>query len=458
MARILICDDDSSVLVTLRILLQSFGYDVLESSQPSEALFLLGKQNVDLVMLDMNYAQDTTSGKEGLTLLGQIRERESNLPIIVMTGWATIDLAVAAMQRGANDFIQKPWDNDRLQRIIQTQLALKDSIAKANRLSHENNLLQQALNAEQDQGFVAESASMQALMGRLAQVANTDSNILLTGENGVGKSYLAQWLHQQSSRQRHSFIAVNMGAIPETLFESELFGHVKGAFTDAKSTRIGRFELAHQGTLFLDEIGNLPLPQQAKLLRVLENQSFEKVGSSKTQTTDVRLICATNADLKGMAQQQQFRMDLLYRINTIELRVPALRERKQDISPLAQNLLNKFCHKYKKQTLALSETALQCLQDYSWPGNLRELSHVMERAVLFTGSGTVSANDLMLPEETQPEQQEQPASDQLASMAELEQQILQQRLQHFDGNANQAAASLGLSRSAFYRRLEKYKH
>ena len=466
--QILVVDDDVSIVATLRLLLKSEGYQVLTAQSPQEAEFLVKQQEVDLVLMDLNYSLDTTSGQEGLALISALKKLDELLPVVVMTGWASIDIAVQAMQRGAGDFVQKPWENERLLSILDNQLKLGRSLRSQDRLSSENQLLKSAVADELDQGLVAESPAMRQLLQTLEQVAASDINILLTGENGTGKSLMAQYIHRQSARFAKSIVSVNMGSITETLFESEMFGHVKGAFTDAKSQRIGRFELADGGSLFLDEIGNIPLSQQAKLLRVLEEQQFEKVGSSKTQRCDVRVISATNADLPAMVEDGRFRMDLLYRMNTLELRIPALRERPEDVAPLTRRFVAKFAAKYNRGGLNLTETALAALSAYHWPGNIRELSHMIERAVLLTSGGQITEQQLMLPGEALAQGAKAATAQAVTSSAEsgcnpeqtledIEKQAIVQRLAHFDGNANKAAQSLGLGRSSFYRRLDKYQ-
>ncbi len=465
--KILIADDDAAITMALNMLLCAHGYEVTTVGQPQEALFYLKKDEFDLAILDLNYQLDTTSGQEGLKLIESIRAEDEHIPIVIMTGWATIDIAVKAMQNGANDFIEKPWDNNRLLNTLSNQFKLADSLKQNTLLTEENHVLKGQLKGSSRINFIAESEAMKQLMTKIEQIACADVNVLITGENGTGKSVLANHIHELSKRSAESFISVNMGAIPENLFESELFGHVKGAFTDAKADRIGRIELADKGTLFMDEVGNIPVSQQAKLLRVLEERRFEKVGASKTQQADMRVVAATNADLKAMVEGGEFRMDLLYRLNTVEFRIPSLKERLDDLPLLAAQLIDKFSFKYHKPVAQLSPNALSALMNYSWPGNLRELSHVLERAMLFNQSGQITADDLMLmdlPQATN-ELSEKPEatvnrselnSDDLATMESIETDVISQRLRHFNGNANQAAKSLGLSRSAFYRRLDKY--
>lgn len=457
-AKILIADDDSTVLTALRMLLQNKGYQVTQVTQPNEVLYYLEKQHFDLLLMDLNYQLDTTSGNEGLSLISAIRNINDAIPIVVMTGWASVDIAVTAMQNGANDFVQKPWDNRRLINLLSTHLKLADSLQNESRLNEENALLRAAL-LDQGSDFVAESDAMKALLQQANTLAMSDANVLITGENGCGKSLFAKYLHQRSGRSEGPLISVNMGSIPENLFESEMFGHVKGAFTDAKTQRIGRLELAQHGTLFMDEVGNIPMSQQAKLLRVLEERQFEKVGASITQRADFRVISATNADINLMVEEKTFRMDLLYRLNTTLLRIPALRERAEDIPILARNFVDQFAQKYHKPALTLSENALNALINYPWPGNVRELSHVIERAVIFSDTETISASHLTLDE--QPGAPKKTANNialarEEMSLEDIEKEVIVKRLAIFGGNANDTAESLGLSRSAFYRRLDKY--
>ncbi len=377
-----------------------------------------------------------------------------------MTGWATVEIAVQVMQSGAGDFIQKPWENDRLLSIINNQLALRRQTKNNLKLTEENHNLKQQIAILDGNDMVAQSAAMKALLNTLEQIAKADINILITGENGTGKSLLASHIHQLSTRANNSFVSVNMGAITDSLFESEMFGHVKGAFTDAKENRIGRVELAEKGTLFLDEIGNIPLAQQAKLLRLLEEHQFEKVGASKTQQADIRVISATNGDLPQMVSDKNFRQDLLYRLNTFVVEIPPLKQRIDDIVPMAENFIVKSAARYNKPTPILSTQAKQQLLSYAWPGNVRELSHTLERATLLAGDEIfpehlmlveVASNDVAPAIET--------ASEGLAdnlTMEEIEKKVIEHRLKLNKGNAMDAAKSLAMSRSAFYRRLDKF--
>jgi len=445
--KVLIIDDKADVRMSAGFLLGNHGYDCLEAESPQQALELLEKQSVALILLDMNYSLDTTSGEEGLSFLRRLQKSGMEIPVVAMTAWSSVDLAVQAMQQGAGDFIEKPWDNQRLLQVIQQQVKLQ-SLQRQNQ-----GLRQQNSELQAEDTLIWKSELMLELQQQIDRLAQTDATILLTGENGTGKSSIAHRIHQASNRAQQSLVTVNMGAIPEQLFESEMFGHTKGAFTDAKDNRIGRFEMAKAGSLFLDEIANIPLSQQAKLLRVLESGEFEAVGSSHTQTTDVRLISASNGDFQQLQQQGLFRPDLYYRLNTIELRIPALRERSEDILPLALYFIGQHGKKYGRAELALSDSAQQQLIRYSWPGNVRELSHMMERAVLLCRGSCIETSDLQLGAEA-PQQVTQGVS--LMPLEEAEQQLLQLALKEAEGNTERAAQLLGISKSAIYRRMEKF--
>lgn len=454
---ILVADDDEDVISALTYLLSTEGYAVSSAKTPLEALDLLKESSFSLFLMDLNYTQDTTSGKEGLELILQAKKIDEFLPIVIMTAWGSIETAVDAMQKGARDFVQKPWDNERLLSVINNQILRHKAEVKTQKLEQENHLLRKQL-APKYSHIIAHSTAMRELMDQLEQVAKSDANILFTGENGTGKSLLAQYVHESSLRSKQTLISVNMGSISESLFESEMFGHVKGAFTDARENRIGRFELAGKGSLFLDEIGNTPYSQQAKLLRVLEEHQFEKVGSSRTQESDCRLICATNCDLDEAVNTGAFRKDLLYRINTITLRVPALKERKEDIIPLAEFFLQALQEKYTRTELVFSQEAQGALQAYDWPGNIRELSHAIERAVILSKNKEIGLDVLGL---SQAKGQSQNIDDKTLhaelTLDELDEQIITARIKSYSGNSSKAAESLGLSQSAFYRRLEKYR-
>ncbi|MBV1909786.1 MAG: sigma-54 dependent transcriptional regulator [Kangiellaceae bacterium] len=451
---ILIADDDHNVLAGLEFLLTEEGYDIVQANSPGEVVSIINRQTIDLLLTDMNFKQDTTSGQEGITLLSTLNQSDPDLPVIVMTGWATIDVAVEALKAGANDFVQKPWNDERLLSLIQTQLKLSMVQKKASRLQQQNKLLNGAKHPTKMEEIIAISCVMKELLETLSELAKSDMNILLTGDNGTGKSMLAQFVHHASERSHQPFVSVNMGAISENLFESEMFGHNKGAFTDAKENRIGRFELAEEGTLFLDELANIPFNQQAKLLRVLEERKFERVGSSKTVDADVRIISATNADLGEVIEQAKFRQDLYFRLNTIEIRVPSLNERTNDIPALADYFLDKYSQKYNKPKPELSSSALKLLLTYSWPGNIRELSHLMERVLFVCKDGSIEASHLNL--NVGLSRAVSSVDNGRATIDEIEQSVLVSRLEFYQGNVTQTAKSLGLSRSGYYRRIQKY--
>lgn len=451
--KILIADDDINIIASLKFVLADEGFDIIAVTTPQAALEHVNQQSIDLVLLDMNFQKDTTSGEEGLNLVEAISSLDLNIPIIVMTGWATIDIAVDAMQRGAKDFIQKPWKNERMLSAINTQLILANSTKKAQRLSQQNQLLISQAHPENRDGIVSKSPAMTKLLSALEELAKSDMSILLTGDNGTGKSMLAAYVHKMSNRAKQSFVAVNMGAIPESIFESEMFGHVKGAFTDAKENRIGRFEMAEQGTLFLDELANIPMAQQSKLLRVLEEKQFEAVGSSKSQRADVRVISATNSHLLDAISDKTFRQDLYYRLNTIELRVPSLKERVEDIPALAEHFLQLFSAKYHRVQPTITPEALAEMAQYEWPGNIRELSHLMERLLFTCKNEMIEAKDLMLSSTEQQGNMDDPT----LTLDEIEKSAFLKRLSFHQGNATETAKSLGLSRSGFYRRMSKYE-
>ena len=446
MSRILVADDQPDVLEALRILLKGAGYQIDAVTSPAGIFNALEKKDYALLMMDLNYTRDTTSGQEGLEVIPKLQEIDNTLPIVVMTAWATIDLAVEAMKRGARDFVPKPWDNDRLLTIVRTQVELAGALRKGRRLEAANQLLRGGAP-----NLIAEAPAMRPVIEMISRVAPSDANVLITGENGTGKGLVAQALHALSSRGSHSMITVNMGGLSETLFESELFGHVKGAFTDAKTDRAGRFELADESTLFMDEIANIPLNQQSKLLRVIETGEFERVGSSKTLHANVRIISATNSNLNDEVAAGRFRQDLLFRLNTIEIPLPPLRDRREDIMPLANSFLRQHAQRYRKELTGFDEAARDRLMQHQFPGNVRELDHVIERAVLMAQGPQIKSGDLGLTigrdEGTRLEDM---------SLEEVEKFLIKKALARNDGNARKAAEALGLSRSAFYRRLQHY--
>src|SRR5438874_5220001 len=388
-ARLLIADDQRDVLEALRLLLKPEGFGIETAGSPSGVLDALAVREFEAVLIDLNYARDTTSGQEGLDLLSRIQAIDSTLPVIVMTAWGSVELAVEAMRRGARDFIQKPWENARLLSVLRTQIELGSALRRGQKLEAENRLLR----AENLPTFIADSEAMQPVLRLISSVGPSDANVLITGEHGSGKEVVARTLYALSNRASRPLVAVNTGGLPEGIFESELFGHVKGAFTDAKTDRVGRFELADGSTLFLDEIANIPLSQQAKLLRVLETGEFERVGSSKTRRANVRLLSATNADVHAEVAAGRFRQDLLFRLNTVEIHLPPVRERREDIPPLAAHFLRQHAQRYRKNVAGLEAGAVQVLQEHEWPGNVRELDHAVERAVLIAQGHLVKAYD-----------------------------------------------------------------
>ena len=445
--RILIADDQSDIIEALRLLLKNEGYQTESAKSPAAVVKAVESRDYALVLMDLNYARDTTSGQEGLDLLNRLQSLDPSLPVVVMTAWASVDLAVEAMRRGARDFITKPWDNPRLVAVVRNQIDLGSAVRAYRRLEAENQILRGKAGGPV---LLAQSAAMRPVLDVIARIGPSDANVLVTGENGTGKGLIARALHAVSARADKPFISVNMGGLPEGVFESELFGHVRGAFTDAKADRAGRFELAEGGTLFLDEIGNIPPGQQAKILRVIERGEYERVGSSRTYRADVRLISATNSDLSAAVAAGAFRQDLLFRLNTIRIHLPPLRERREDIELLAQHFLKQHVERYRKSIGGFDETAMQAVRSYSWPGNVRELDHAVERAVLMASGRVIRAPDLGL----SPSGPSAPLED--MSLEEVEAFLIKKTLARCDGNARKAAELLGLSRSAFYRRLEKY--
>ncbi len=446
-ARILVADDQPDVLEALRLLLKDAGYGVATATSPASVMNALAEQEFDAVLMDLNYTRDTTSGREGLDLLPRIRALDEHLPVIVMTAWGSIEGAVEAMRRGARDYIEKPWDNARLLATLGTQIELVRALRRSRRLEDENRLLREGSSVE----FIAESAAMQPVLKLMQRVAASDANILVTGQHGTGKEVVANWIHGASHRRQKPFVTVNLGGFSETVFESELFGHVKGAFTDAKTDRVGRFELADEGTLFLDEIANLPASLQAKLLRVLQTGEFERVGSSRTKRVNARILSATNADLRIEVGDGRFREDLLFRLNTVEIHLPPLRERREDIPLLAAHFLTRYAQRYRKSVRGFEGDAMNAMLAHPWPGNVRELDHAVERAVLLAEADAVRGGDLGLATEDGAA----PPLEQM-TLDDVERHLIQRALRRHDGNVSDAARALGLSRSALYRRLQRF--
>jgi DNA-binding NtrC family response regulator len=445
--RVLIADDQADVLEALRLLLKSEGSHIETVKRPADIITAIEERDFDVLLMDLNYTRDTTSGQEGLDMLTRIQKLDSTLPVVVMTAWSSVDVAVEAMRRGASDFIQKPWDNARLLTIVHTQAELGQALRRGQRLEAENRILR-------DEGkpkLIAESPAMQPVLQIIDRVGASDANVLISGENGTGKGVVAQTLHVVSTRASKPMVTVNVGGLSEGVFESEMFGHVKGAFTDAKADRVGRFEMAEGGTLFLDEIANLPIKHQPKLLRVLETGEFERVGSSKTRRANARIISATNSDLGEEVSAGRFRQDLLFRLNTVEILLPPLRDRREDIPLLAMHFLRQHERHYRKNVEGFHPAAMQALLKHAWPGNVRELDHAIERAVLMALGATLEPRDLGL-------QSGREVSRRLEDMSleEVEGFLIQRTLAQCDGNVSRAAEKLGLSRSALYRRLQRF--
>jgi DNA-binding NtrC family response regulator len=444
---VLIADDQPDVLEALRLLLKAEGYRTVTAHVPEGVIALVEQHRPDAALIDLNYTRDTTSGREGLDLLSRIRALDPTLPVIVMTAWGSIDKAVESMRIGARDFVEKPWDNTRLLTTLRNQIEWARAIRTGQRLAQENELLRR----DQLPVLIAESPAMQQVLALMERIAPSDANVLITGEHGTGKEVVAQWIHAASARQGRALVIVNAGGLPEGTFESELFGHVRGAFTDAKTDRVGRFELADGGTLFLDEIANLSLSQQSRILRVLQTGELERVGDSRTRKVDVRVLAATNADLRAEVSTGRFREDLLFRLNTIEIALPPLRERPEDIAPLAQYFLTRYGAKYRSAAKGFSAAALAALTGYAWPGNVRELDHSVERATLMARDSMVEVQDLGLARPGAPA-----SGDRQRTLDDVERDAIRAALAEHGGNVQQAARALGLSRSALYRRIERY--
>jgi DNA-binding NtrC family response regulator len=446
--RVLVADDQADIRESLRLLLKNEGFDTQMAASPAEVLSAIEAREFDAVLMDLNYTRDTTSGQEGLELLTKLQSLDSTLPVIVMTAWSSLELAVEAMRTGARDFLQKPWENARLLSILRTQIDLRLALRRASRLEAENRLL----SVESRPTMIAESEAMQPVVDLIARIGPSDANVLITGEHGTGKEVVARTLHALSGRANRPMVTVNAGGLSAGVFESELFGHVKGAFTDARADRMGRFEIADAGTLFLDEITTVPFNLQAKLLRVLETGEYERVGSSNTRRVNVRVLAATNVDVNVEVSAGRFREDLLFRLNTIEIHLPALRERGADIDLLANHFLRVYAERYRKKIAGFDPGAMQSLREHAWPGNVRELDHAVERAVLLAAGPMIRASDLAL-------RAPNPGGAlrlEDMSLEEVEKHLIQRTLARHGGNVSRAADALGLSRSALYRRLEKF--
>lgn len=443
-------DDDEDVLLAAKMLLKKYNYHVIIEKNPNKIPFLLNNDSYDVILLDMNFTKDTTSGKEGFEWLGQIRERDPQAVVIMITAFGDVEMAVRALKEGATDFILKPWQNEKLIATISTAIKLKKSYNEVDKLRKAKQMLEEQIS-QPFRDIIGSSSAIKEVFALIDKVARTDANILILGENGTGKELIARAIHQKSLRKDNSFVAVDMGAITETLFESELFGHKKGAFTDAREDRPGRFELANGGTLFLDEIGNLSMNLQSKLLSALQSRQITRVGSNTAAEVDIRLICATNMPLHQMVKEGRFRQDLLYRINTVEISIPPLAERVDDIPLLANHFLNYYSRKYRKEVLSISNEAITKLKKYPWPGNVRELQHAIERAVIMADSATLQESDFLFSRKGN----DAPAADTL-NLDEVEKAAVAKAIQLHNGNISKAAEELGLTRASLYRRMEKY--
>ena len=448
--KILMIDDDEDVLLAAKMLLKKQNHHVIIEKNPNKIPFLLNNDSYDVILLDMNFSKDITSGKEGFYWLEQILEKDPNAVVILITAFGDVEMAVKALKQGATDFILKPWQNEKLVATISTAIRLKKSYNQVDKLKKAKEMLEEQISKPFGE-IIGQSTAIKEVFALINKVAKTDANVLILGENGTGKELIARAIHQRSLRKDNSFVSVDMGAITETLFESELFGHKKGAFTDAREDRPGRFELASGGTLFLDEIGSLSLSLQSKLLSALQSRQVTRVGSNQPVPVDIRLICATNMPLSKMVQEGTFRQDLLYRINTVEIQVPPLSDRVEDIPLLAEHYLNYYAKKYHKPITAIASEAMDKLKRYVWPGNIRELQHAIERAVIMTDSSSLQETDFLFSRSLT----SNPASNTL-NLDEVEKAAIAKALQMHGGNISKAADELGLTRASLYRRMEKY--
>ncbi|UCE50893.1 MAG: sigma-54-dependent Fis family transcriptional regulator [Desulfobacterales bacterium] len=449
---ILIVDDNEDLLLAARLFLKQHFSLVHTEQDPEKIPTLLINENYDIVLLDMNFTMDATSGVEGFMWLDKILQIDPSAVVILITAFGDVEMAVKAIKAGATDFVLKPWQNEKLLATISSALSLRYSRLEVDRLRSREKQLSRDID-KRYHDMIGVSPAIQKVFATIEKVASTDADILILGENGTGKELVARALHRQSPRSSEAFISVDMGAIAETLFESELFGHMKGAFTDAKENRPGRFELADGGTLFLDEIGNLSLAMQAKLLSALETRKVTRVGSNKPQDINIRLICATNMLIYDMVSQNEFRQDLLYRINTVEVNLPPLRERQEDVPLLVDHFLGIFSKKYQKNITGVTAPALKKLERYHWPGNIRELIHTLERAVILSESNMLQPADFLFPES---EKEVEGVVFDNYNLENVEKAVIRKALKKYEGNVSHAAKELGLTRTSLYRRMEKY--
>lgn len=448
--KILMVDDDEDVLLAAKMLLKKQNHHVIIEKNPNKIPFLLNNDTYDVILLDMNFSKDITSGKEGFYWLEKILEKDPQAVVILITAFGDVEMAVKALKQGATDFVLKPWQNEKLIATISTAIRLRQSYSEVDKLRKAKEMLEEQISKPFGE-IIGESTAIKEVFGLIEKVAKTDANVLILGENGTGKELIARAIHQRSLRKDNSFVSVDMGAITETLFESELFGHKKGAFTDAREDRPGRFELANGGTLFLDEIGNLSMSLQSKLLSALQSRQVTRVGSNQSIAVDIRLICATNMPLHQMVKDGMFRQDLLYRINTVEIKVPPLCDRVEDIALLAKHYLDYYARKYHKPVNTISSGAMDKLKRYPWPGNIRELQHSIERAVIMTDSPSLQESDFLFSRPVSSS-----ASLETLNLDEVEKAAIVKALSLFGGNISKAADELGLTRASLYRRMEKY--
>ncbi len=452
LGKILIIDDDEDVLLAAKLLLKKHAQQVIIEKNPKKIPFLLNNDTYDVILLDMNFSKDITSGKEGFHWLNEIITKDPQAVVILITAFGDVEMAVKALKEGATDFVLKPWQNEKLLATLATASKLKKSYNEVDRLKKAKKQLEQDIN-QPFKDIIGSSPAMAKVYKLIDKVAKTDANVLILGENGTGKELIARALHLKSMRKDSVFVGVDMGAITETLFESELFGHKKGAFTDAKADRPGRFEIANQGTLFLDEIGNLNMPLQSKLLAVLQNREVTRLGTNTPIKIDIRLICATNMPIEEMVSQSQFRQDLLYRINTVEIQLPSLHERQEDIPQLSEHFYAMYAKKYRKDLTGLTEEAINHLKKYPWPGNVRELQHAIERAVIMTENDKLGQEDFFF---LTASSQEMPTAGDNYNLDEIEKSVIHRAIEKHSGNISKAAKELGLTRASLYRRLEKH--
>ena len=452
--KILIVDDNEDLLKAAKMYLKRYFSQVDIEKNPEAIPALMSNDDYDVILLDMNFTKDVSSGSEGYYWLEKILQLDPSAVVVLITAYGDVQMAVKAIKAGATDFVLKPWENEKLLATLYSSMQLRETRDEVQTLKIKNQEINQAINNKYLE-IIGSSPAMQRIFQTIDRVAHTDANVLILGENGTGKEMVARAIHRNSLRGSETFVGVDLGSITETLFESELFGHKKGSFTDAKEDRPGRFELANRGTLFLDEIGNLSLPLQAKLLTVLQNRKVSRVGSNKDTPIDIRLICATNLPLYDMVKENRFRQDLLYRINTIEIEIPSLRDRMEDIPLLSNHFLKHYSEKYSKNVMKISDGAMTRMNKHPWPGNIRELQHAIERAIILSNSSVLQPEDFTF-NTSSGKETDQPLNLDQFNLDEVEKLLIRKVLKKYNGNITQAASELGLTRSSLYRRLEKH--